>query len=164
MIPEWRIEPLIDQVFWGSPQFRDRPKTVLRRGKPYTYYPRPTFEFELFAAETLRMNWQNQPLEFDSLMMRLDIVHPRPKRRPSIVDKDLWKSGARCWRPLHPEGSRVAKLMREITRRGTIIKSESQIVDAHYRSWWSAKNEKPHVHLWLGRIEHRATEEPSSET
>lgn len=152
--PQHNETLVFSRTLWGDPQPKGRPRTFRNKhGRIVTITPRPTFEWEAFHANAIRLSLQRPtiprhvPLSFGAV-----IVWKRPKNRPRYVPLERWRTGSRWYHPVKPDGDNVIKTIWDTLKRARVYDDDSQIVRCSFSDWIAARGEKPHVKIWICEI------------
>ncbi len=147
---------LLSLVIPGKPRPKERPRVIYKKGRTWTYTPKPTLDYQILISNQIRFQ-ANGVYDEGPLKLQLTIVHPRPKSRPRYIPAEEWKLKVRCWRPAKPDGDNVLKLVMDAITKSKIIRDDSQIVQVSWISLTAAVDESPFVRVVLRRLDWGAT-------
>ena len=134
----------------GPPVAKARPR-VTKTGRAYT--PNKTRQWERMAAQAIRFGWGSAPMVDRAIMITVTAVYPRPSRKPRGVNAEVWKSGARIWRPCRPDLDNVIKAALDAAQLAGVLKDDGLVVELHAVKVWAAIGEQPSVILSFSEVE-----------
>lgn len=137
---EFETTLLLNVQIPGTPVPKGRPRFSTAGGRPRSYTPEATRDWEAYAATLLKAAWKGKAPLDEPCVVLVQAVFPRPVRAPK-------RESGRLAHAVRPDVDNLAKAALDALCIARVLIDDGRVVELRASKWVAAIGEHQHVRV-----------------